>query len=91
MTSTRLTPSIGDPGEFLRRNDLFQKSCDFFDAHYAELVQEYPDQWIGIFDGAVRAHATDLADMLGQLDALGVPRAPTYAEFLATNPRIEIL
>jgi hypothetical protein len=91
MTSQRLVPSIGHPSELLRRHDLFKKSCDFFDAHYADLLRRYPDEWIGIFDGEVCAHAADMNEMLGQLDALGIPRATSYTEFLATQHRIEIL
>jgi len=91
MTGQRLISSIGDPTEFLRRNELFKKSCDFLDEHFSELLQKYPNQWVGIFAGEVWAHASDLNEMLGKLDALGVSRAATHAEFLATNPRIEVL
>lgn len=71
--------------------DLFKRSCEFFDVHYRELVSTYPDEFIGIFDGQVRAHAADLSEMLAQLDALGVPRGTTHIEFVAANPRVAIL
>jgi len=89
MTTQRVHPAIGDPAEFVRDMDLFKKSCDFFDAHYFELLARYPDQYIGMFDGEVRAHATDIHQLLAQMDALGVSRETTYIEFLATNPRAE--
>jgi hypothetical protein len=90
MTTQRIHPAIGDPVEFMRDMDLFKKSCDFFDAHYFELLARYPDQYIGIFDGEVRAHATDINRLLAQLDALGVPRETTYIEFLATDPPMDV-
>jgi hypothetical protein len=90
MTTQRVHPAIGDPVEFLRRQVSFKESCDFFDAHYVELLGRYPDQYIGIFDGQVRAHATDIHELLAQLDALGVPRGTAYLEFLATDPPIEV-
>jgi hypothetical protein len=90
MTTQRVHPAIGDPAEFLRRQLSFKKSCDYFDAHYFELLSRYPDQYVGIFDGEVRAHATDLIEVLAQLDSLNVPRGITYIEFLATNPRAEV-
>lgn len=91
VTTQRVHPAIGDPAEFVRDMALFKKSCHFFDSHYYDLLQQYPDEWIGIFDGEVRAHATDIHGMLAQLDAVGVPRGTTYAEFLATNPLPEVL
>lgn len=66
--------------------ELFRKSCAFADAHRAELLAEYPDQWIGVFDGEIRAHDQDLHRLLAQLDALGVPRRALFTQFLDTNP-----
>jgi hypothetical protein len=90
MTTQRAHPAIGDPAEFLRRQLSFKKSCDYFDAHYYELLKQYPDEWIGISDGEVRAHEADIHELLAQLDTLGVPRGTAYLEFLATDPPIEV-
>jgi hypothetical protein len=87
MTTQRVHPAIGDPVEFVQRQASFKKSCDYFDAHYFELLTRYPDQYIGIFNGEVRAHATDIHQLIAELDTLAVPRGTTYIEFLATNPR----
>ena len=90
-TQQHAHPAIGDLVEFLRRHDSFKKSCDFSNAHYAELLERFPDEWIGIHDGVVRAHSADLHDLLAQLDALQVPRDCSLIECLETNPLPKIL
>lgn len=91
MTTQRVHPAIGDPAEFVRRQLSFKKSCDFFDAHYHELLKQYPDEWIGIFDGEVRAHAADIHELLARLDSLQVPRGNSLIEILETNPLPKVL
>jgi len=91
MTTQHVHPAIGDPVEFLRGHDSFKRSCDFSNAHHAELLERFPNEWVGIHDGEVRAHSTDLHDLLAQLDALQVPRDCSLVEFLETNPLPRIL
>ena len=91
MTTQHVHPAIGDPVEFLRRERSFDLSCDFFNAHCAELLATYPDEWIGIHDGEVRAHRTDLHELLAQLDALRVPRDCSLIECMQTNPKPMLL
>ena len=86
MTTQRLHEAIGDPKEFLREETSFRESCLFYNAHYQELLQRYPDEWIAIYDGEVRGQATDLQQLLAQIDALGIARSATLFEILETNP-----
>lgn len=90
-TQQHVNPAIGDPAEFLRRHDSFKKSCDFFDAHYEELLAQFPERWVGIHDGEIRADSDDLHDLLAQLDALRVPRDCSLIECLETNPLPKVL
>jgi hypothetical protein len=91
MTTQRIHPAIGDPAEFVRRQASFKKSCDYFEAHYFELLARYPDQHVGIFDGELRAHATTLIEVLARLDSMHVPRDNSLIEILETNPLPKIL
>jgi hypothetical protein len=91
MTTQGIHSAIGDPREFLREEASFRKSCLFYNAHYHELLKQYPDEWIAIHDGSVRGHAIDLQQLLAQTDALGVPRSTTLFEILETNPRPRML
>ncbi len=91
MTTQRVHPAIGGPVEFVRRQLSFKKSCDYFDAHYFELLARYPDQYVGIFDGEVRAHSSDIHELLARLDSLQVPRDNSLIEILETNPLPKVL
>ena len=90
-TQQHVNPAISDPAEFVRRARSFDKSCDFYDTHYDELLQQFPDEWIGIHDGVVRAHSGDLHDMFAQFDAQRVPRDCSFFVCLETNPLPKIL
>ncbi len=86
MTTQHVHPAIGDPVEFLKEMRSFDRSCDFYNAHYNDLLAAYPDEWVAIHEGEVRAHSTDIHELLAQIDALGVPRGSTLFERLESNP-----
>lgn len=90
-TQQHVNPAVGDPVEFLRAMELFRASYAFANGHHSELLRSYPDEWIGIYDGQVRAHDRDIHRMLAQVDALGVPRQAVFTQFVDTNPLPRIL
>ena len=91
MTTQHAHPAIGDPVEFLRAMELFRTSFAFANSQHAELLNSYPDEWIGIYDGEVRAHHRDIHRMLAQVDALGVPRQSVFTQFVDAKPLPRIL
>lgn len=67
----------------------FQKSAK---AVTSDLVREYANKWVGIYDGKVCAVADDLDTLLGALDQMeGVTPSATFVHFMEPEPKTLIL
>jgi hypothetical protein len=87
----RLADLIGDPSEIVESLRRFEKSTMYVESNYKRLLRRYPDTWIAVLDGEVRATARSVPALLRTIDAQGIPRAETYIDYLDTNPPILIV
>jgi hypothetical protein len=87
----RLSDLIGDPRQIAESMRRFEKSTSYVHANYRRLLRKYPDTWIAVLDGQVRATATSVPALLRKMDKQGLPRAETHLEFLDSNPPILIV
>jgi hypothetical protein len=55
----------------------------WLDAHRDELLREYPERWVAVFDGRVVATAAELRDLIDQLDAGDGLRERAVIEFVS--------
>ncbi len=78
---------IGDPREINRSLKVFQKSTRLVSDHYSKLVERYPDEWLAVYNGRVRAHGKSRKAVLEEVDAKGLPRAQTFLWLAKTEPQ----
>ena len=69
--------------DFARSSEMLSSDRD--------LAQEYPQKWIAVYGGEVRAVADELATLLEELDRLDVPRSNTVVRYMEKEPRTLIL
>ena len=69
----------------------FHKNVEYYHDHQPELLQEYLEQWIGIFEDHVVGSATDYEQLLDLLDARGVPAEHTFIVHATTDDDVLIL
>ncbi|MDE0219330.1 MAG: hypothetical protein OXJ90_08675 [Spirochaetaceae bacterium] len=69
----------------------FRKSQQELNNRYQELVERYPDQWIGVHHSMGIVHSDTRAGLRQQLQERNIPRAQTAISLLESNPRILIL
>ncbi|MDE0225749.1 MAG: hypothetical protein OXP28_11490 [Gammaproteobacteria bacterium] len=70
--------------------DDFDQSMGFLLNDHV-LVDRYPDKWVGVWQGEVRAAEDDLDTLLQVLDKKGVPRSGTAIRFIEAEPATLIL
>ncbi len=63
----------------------------FLEAHWDELLEQYPDKWIAIFDKKVVASAEDRRDLNPQLRAKGLQHVGVLIREMETDPKPWIL
>ena len=83
--SDALAAEQDDPAARARRWEEGRRSREFMAAHYRELFQQYPDQWVGVYLEEVVAVASTHQELLAQVDALGIPRGVMHNRFMNTN------
>lgn len=85
----RMSP---EEAEEHRKDDAaFRKSQQELNSRYQELIEHYPDQWIGVHHSLGIAHSDTRAGLREQLRERNIPRAQTAISLLESNPRILIL
>ena len=80
-----------DPLEIARDLLDFSESCSKLSSDQPRLIAEYPNRWIAVYDGEVRANSKHLGALLKKMDALGIPQGSAIVRFIDTNPETLIL
>jgi hypothetical protein len=82
---------IGDPADVVRELKAFSRSARSLANQHTHLVDRYPNQWVAIFDGKVRAHGRSFHEVLEKIDQEGLPRGRTIVRFIDKGERAMIL
>ncbi len=77
----------GDQAELER----FKRDIDYYVSHQEELLGQYPDKWIAIFDQQVVGSATDFEQLLKDLSERGIPAERILVEHLSDEEELFIL
>ena len=77
----------GDQAEL----DRFKRDIDYYVSHQEELLGQYPDKWIAIFDQQVVGSATDFEQLLKDLSEHGIPAERILVEHLSDEKELFIL
>lgn len=91
MTRDEILELIGDPAQFRREQESYQRSIDYAQTHWRELYKRHLNEFVAVYDGEFVAHAPTVKEILTQLEAHGVPSHNTYVTFMAPEDEILIL
>lgn len=64
----------------------FERDGDYLDQHYEELLEQYPEQWVAIYNQRVVAHAKDIWELVRQVREGGIPPGDIFQSYLTKNP-----
>ncbi|MGI8912704.1 MAG: DUF5678 domain-containing protein [Chloroflexota bacterium] len=80
-----------DVEEIQEEQARFHQNVEFGQAHYDELLERYPEQWVAIYDEAVVGTGTDKAWLIAELRKQGVPPGHTFFDFFTHDDTIVII
>jgi hypothetical protein len=86
-TSSVRAPSTPDLEGAREAWDAAEREQVFWQEHYRELLQQYPDQFVAVRDGQVVAAHPDLQPLLKKLKHQGIDPTHAWVHYLATDPR----
>ncbi len=69
----------------------FKRDTKYYQDHQEELLEQYPEQWVGIFNEQVVGTAPDFDQLLDDLQAKGIPVGKTLVEHLTRKDELLIL
>jgi len=69
----------------------FRKDAEYYEAHRAELLQQYPEQWVAIFNQQVVAADQDFDRVLDEVEGRGLPVGRVFIQRLTAKDELLIL
>ena len=67
------------------------RDVEYYEAHYVELLAQYPDQWIAILDRKVVGASDDAFKLMAQVEADGVPTNRVLRRHMTKDAELLIL
>jgi hypothetical protein len=69
----------------------FKRDTQYYEAHREELLTQYPEQWVAVFNQQVVGAAPDFEQLLAMLEQSGVPVERTLIEHVTRKEELLIL
>ena len=82
---------IGSPAEVDREIQSFRRAALRLSSKHPNLVDKYPNEWVAVYQGRVRARGRSLNSLLIQLEKKGLPREHVLIRHLTKQRRAMIL
>jgi hypothetical protein len=82
----------GEQGMQVRQElERFTEDMLYFDQHRRELLQQYPDRWIAIYNQQVVGAAKDPRRLVRQLERKGIPPGQVFRKYLTEQEDLLIV
>ena len=82
---------MGKPKTVAREMARFKKAAKALSSNHPRLIEEFPKQWIVVYDGKVRARGQTMQSALLQAREQNLPTSNAIVRFIDKNDRIFIL
>jgi hypothetical protein len=79
------------PGEVAKELHALSEAAKVLSSDRPRLIDQYPLQWVGVYEGRVAAHATTIESLLTQLEQRDIPSNKAIIRFIDKEERILIL
>jgi hypothetical protein len=88
LTKNNLAFHLGaTPKQVDRQLRAFSRSARLLSSDHPRLIDQHPREWVGIYDGKVRATAKSFRALLSQLKRHGLPPNETIIRYVDTSGR----
>ncbi len=71
--------------EIQRDLERFSRDGEYVQRHRAELLSQYPDMWIGVYEQKLVGAATTIGELIRQIEDKGLAPGYVYRQYLATK------
>lgn len=78
---------VGDLTELVREMKDFDMSLETLCSNYGQILKEYPNQWVAVHQGEVKASAETHELLMAAVEQKGLPRHNVLIRFLDKTGR----
>lgn len=71
--------------------ERFTSDMGYFEQHRQELLEQYAEQWVAVYDQQVVAAGKDLKRLVSRLNKHGIPASQTFVDYLTHDEDLLIL
>lgn len=82
---------MGDPRKIADGLKRFRKSALVLSRQRPRMIEEYPQKWVALFDGEVKAADKSFEKLLEKIDEQKLPRGEILVRFIDKTHRTMIL
>jgi hypothetical protein len=82
---------LGDPKDVDRDLQSYRKTAQVLSSDQPRLIDQYPKQWVAVYQERVRASGKTFASVMAEIDKKGLPRAHVIVRYIDRNQRTMIL
>jgi hypothetical protein len=80
-----VVPSLDSP-QAQAAWELSVQKQEFWDAHYAEYLEKYPEKFVAVVGGEVVATSDHLMELLDELKRQGIEPQNAWLQFITADP-----
>ena len=91
MSRDDIARLIGDVRKVGYDLQEFRRNAMRLSSRHPRMVERYPNKWIALHSGGVRAYGDSLDAVLQEIDDKGLSRDQTIVRFIDKEPRTMIL
>ena len=91
MIETRILEQIGDPREISSQLEGRTRDANFFRDNYGALQEEYPDEWVAIFNEDIVGHHRIYRELLKSLTGRRILRVYVDRTYVREEPPTYVL
>jgi Family of unknown function (DUF5678) len=92
LSAKKKAEYLGDtPKNIARDLRAFARTGEFLSSNERRLLKKYPEQWVALYDGKVRASAKSLNEVISKLEQQKLPPNKSIIWYMDTSGRKLIL
>ena len=92
LSDKKLASHLGaTPRQIDRELRAFSRAARLLSSDHPRLIEEHPKEWVGLYDGKVRATAKSFNALLAKLRKQGLPPNEAIIRYIDTSGRKLIL
>ena len=90
-TEQEILTVLGNPVAVDREIQEFRQTAQVLSSQHPRMIEEYPKQWIALYQEEVVARASTFKVLMAQIDERNLPRQNVVVRFIDRNQRTMIL